>query len=82
MSRKLGDKALQNKLERALVELLSGKSTKTAEEREEMRQNINAATKFLAVKHKLGGEAYGSGFSNGADKGGENDAGIDDDGSD
>ncbi len=77
--RKLGDKALQNKLERALIELLGGKSTKSAEERTEMRANINAATKFLAVKHKLGDSAYGSGFSNGHDKGDEEDAGLGDD---
>ncbi len=75
---KTKDKKLQDTLERALTELLSGKSKKTAEERDEMRQNINAATKFLAVRHKLVDNEWGSGFKNGAAQGGEDDAGVDD----
>lgn len=66
--RKLRDKALQHKLERALINLMGGKTTMTADERKEMRDNINLATKFLAVKNKLGGEEYGSGFTNGEAK--------------
>lgn len=77
---KKNDKKLQATLERALTDLLSGKNdkTKTREERDEIRQNINAATKFLAVRHKLVDNEWGSGFTNGATKG-EDDAGTDDD---
>ena len=76
--KKFEDKLLQEKLEMSLVRLLNGGGGKTKEERDELRMNINSAVKFLAVKHKLGDGAYGSGFSNGGTKGDDDDERIDD----
>lgn len=83
MPKPLGPKALQNRIERSLIKLMTGKGAKgvqTKEERDELRDNINAATKFLAVKNKLKDADWGSGFGkpNGEAKGGIDDAGLDD----
>lgn len=58
-----------------LRELLGGKSKKTPEERAELRDNLKLA---MAYKKIAGDEGWGSGFSNGEDKGEREDAGLDD----
>lgn len=86
MPRPLGPKSLQNRLERSLIKLLRGDKDKpvdkqmSKEDRDEMRQNINAATKFLAVKNKLKDSDWGSGFGkpNGEAKGEDDDGQLGD----
>jgi len=68
-------------IERKMIALLDGKGGLTKESRDELRADISAATKFLAVTLKSGDKDWGSGFTNGADKGDKDDAGLDDDGS-
>lgn len=66
MKIKLND-PLKRDIEKALVELLSGKSIKTPEERKELRDNLRLAMQFRAIEAKIGDDEYGSGFANGDD---------------
>lgn len=75
--RKISEKRLQKNIETALYKLLTGKGAPTKEQRDEQRANINAATKFLAIKNKLGDQPWGSGFTNGEVKGEKDDAELD-----
>ena len=54
---------LRGDIEKALKELLGGKSTKSAEERKELRDNLRLAMQFRAIEAKIGDDEYGSGFS-------------------
>ena len=58
---------LRESIEKSLTELLGGKSTKTVEERAELRANLKLAMQFRAIEAKIGEEEYGSGFTNGRD---------------
>lgn len=66
MKKKVND-PLKRDIEKALVELLGGKSTKTDEERKELRANLKLAMQFRAIEAKIGDDEYGSGFANGKD---------------
>ena len=80
MPRPLGPKTLQNRIELTLLKLMRGKAGQSKEERDEMRNNVNAAVKFLAVKNKLKDSDWGSGFGkpNGEVKGENEDERLDD----
>jgi len=67
MKKKIAD-PLKGDIEKALVELLSGKSTKTVEERKELRDNLRLAMQFRAIEAKIGDEDYGSGFAKDGDE--------------
>ena len=54
---------LRGDIEKALKELLGGKSTKSAEERKELRDNLRLAMQFRAIEAKIGDDEYGSGFT-------------------
>lgn len=69
---------LQATIEKTLAELLGGKSTKTAEEKAEMRSNVMLAIKWQSVKLKINDDDWGSGFTNGKGKGGNEDERLDD----
>ena len=56
---------LRGDIEKALKELLGGKSTKSPEEREELRDNLRLAMQFRAIEAKIGDDEYGSGFADG-----------------
>jgi hypothetical protein len=64
MKKKTGKDPLKDDIEKALVELLGGKSTKTDEERKELRANLKLAMQFRAIEAKIGDDEYGSGFVN------------------
>ena len=66
--KKKNDDALKRDIETGLRELLGGKSTKTADEKEELRRNLKLAIQFRLAEAKIGDDEYGSGFSNGDDK--------------
>ncbi len=68
---------LEASIEKGLTDLLSGKSTKTADDKEELRRNILLAIKWQAVKLKKSEGGWGSGFKNG--QGDADDVGLDDD---
>jgi len=67
MKKKSGKDPLKDDIEKALVELLGGKSTKTGEERKELRANLKLAMQFRAIEAKIGDDEYGSGFTNADD---------------
>lgn len=68
---------LQAKIDRALNELLDGKSKKTTEEKDDLRKDVLLAIKWQAVKLKIQDDAWGSGFNKNG-KGENDDAGLDD----
>lgn len=63
MTEKKKPDPLRRDIEKALIELLGGKSTKSPEERKELRDNLRLAMQFRAIEAKIGDEDYGSGFS-------------------
>jgi hypothetical protein len=58
------DPKLQKQIEKALGELLAG-STKTKEEKDEIRQNIGLAIKWQGVLMKQDKRDWGKAFRNG-----------------
>ena len=62
-AKKKKDDPLRGDIQKALKELLGGKSTKTPEERKELRDNLRLAMQFRAIEAKIGDDEYGSGFT-------------------
>jgi hypothetical protein len=55
---------LEQQIEKGLTELLSEKSKKNADDKEELRKNILLAIKWQAVKAKKMDNEWGAGFRN------------------
>jgi hypothetical protein len=53
---------LEQQIEKGLSELLSEKSKKSADDKEELRKNILLAIKWQAVKAKKADNEWGAGF--------------------
>lgn len=70
---------LKKQIEDSLVDLLSGKSKKSKEEKDELRQTLSLAIKWQSVTQKKTDEGWGTGFKNGEAKGEDDEPGIGDD---